>query len=721
MRSRIFKIRDQETIYDMMRMFNNYSGQFNSLHNEMNKLYDFTVAALQWDPVVKKALEQEGRPVNSYNLARTIFNVIVGISEDNAKKGKAAPRTTGDRKLTEVVTQTVDYFMKKGGYSEAATRVFLDVIIARLGVYHVGWEYSGNNDQYGQLFIDARDPREFLWEPNYNDNLWSDAGFVFRKHSMNVDQMVNSFALEDEELQLEIMKEASIFYESGNLKDKWLTKKLKALFSAVYETATNVSTGTSDNLYSSALRWFDPSSGKFDILELHEQRTERRLVAADLNRKKMIDLTDTYNSEYQTVYKKIPSDLNFDKEIIASLRKRYMIDGEVKTDLVKRRFQTMVVPAFNIKLDERAYPFETETYVYIPQFCYDNHADPLKAQSVMDDLIDPQSDFNKSMSLILELTGRYSNNGWIMDENAIVGVEEDWETKKIAPYRRVRAGYINMVKPEQSPKVPDELIRRPSELLSLVKVITNADDEVRGNASPGVTSGKHFIAKEQRQAKSYTHVLKNRDKTARAVYQLALDFIQHFVKSQQIIRITSDRPGIPETVTVNQSQFSFDENGNIAERIINDIDAEKYDIEITEEPYSVSAQDERYNKLGDLFNATVSVNPQKADKLLDVFVEVGGFPEAEKILAAWGSIGQPSEQEQQLAQIMQQIQMVMAKLGIEEKQTEVEGKKLDNVQKKVNIQKGAIDNVLGTVERTQQNGKENNNSKNNGKQKTTQK
>ena len=101
----------------------------------------------------------------------------------------------------------------------------------------------------------------------------------------------------------------------------------------------------------------------------------------------------------------------------------------------------------------------------------------------------PQADFNKSKSLILELLGRYANKGWIMDENAISGVEEDWMNNRLAPYKRVRSGYINMIKPETGQTISPELVKLPMEMQALMKVITNADDEIRGASIAGCYIG----------------------------------------------------------------------------------------------------------------------------------------------------------------------------------------------------------------------------------------
>jgi hypothetical protein len=699
-----------------MRLYQNLSSQFTPFYDEQNKLFDFTVASLQWDKAIRARLRREGRPANSYNLIRTILNVIFSVERDNRMIGKPKPRTTGDNELTNVVWQTLNFYLYHAGFSKAQKRVFMDKVVARLGVYHVGWRYTGSTDDKGKLFTESCDPREFMWELNYNDTLWEQSSYVMRKHQMSLEEILSTFALNDRELAEVIQWEAKQFFEHDPEKGKWISRRLKAMITAVYETATGFNSNR-DNLFTNYLQWWDPSTGKFDVLELHEKRMEKRLIVPDSERNKDIDITDTYNRMYKESNGKESEDYLFDNELVGKIREQYGLQGEPKEDLQNRKFTTAVIPTFNIKVNEQPYPFESKYYVYIPEYCYDTHADPIKVQSVMDDLVDPQADFNKAKSLILELLARYANKGWIMDENAIDGLEEDWTTNRIAPYRRVRSGYINMIKPEPAQTISEELVRMPLEVQQLMKVITNADDEIRGNRSPGVTSGKHFIAKEERQAKSFAMILENRDDSQKAVSELSLQFIQHYVKTQEVIRITQDIPGMDmktnDELIINQSVFDM-KNGELSERVVNDIDAIEYDIEITEEPYSISAQDERYNKLGDIFNAALAVDPKKANAMLPIIVKATGSPESTEILKQWEKLDQPNPQADMLQQMMIQIQMIMAKLGVEEKKTDIEGKKLDNIETAKNIENLERDNFFNTLDRVK--GNDQPKKKTNGKQ-----
>ena len=700
---RTWDLRDDTTIFEAMRLYHNLSEQFDPLFAEMTENFDFTVALLQWDKEIRRMLEEARRPANSYNLIRVIFNTIIAIELQNRKQIVAKPQTGGDNALAQKLTTVLLHFFNGTGFDYVRTKVFIDSIVARFGTYYVGWSYS--NNPLGELILAAVDPREMMFEPNYDDPLWSKSSYLMRKHSLSLEEILNQFALNDTEMQDAILEEAAIFFQQEpNKRDKWISKRLKALFSAVYETATGYSSGT-NSMFKNYLQWFDPLTGKFDVLELHEKRTERRLMVPDRDGRKLYDVTEPYMNVLKQNNKDFDGVRFSDNEAVNVVKDNYNLSGEPRVELDNRRFVTAVIPTFNLKVNEQPYPFKSDYYVYIPQYCYDLHADPLKAQSVMDDLKDPQKHFNKAQSLKLELLGRYANKGWILDENAIAGVEEDWASNRIAPYKRVRAGYINMIKPEEGQTISPDLVRDPLETQSLMKVISNADDEIRGQTNSEVKSGKHFIAKEEQQTKSFSYLFTNVNRSAKAVAKLSVSFIQHYVTTQRIFRITEDvdvNNDQTQELTVNQSFFSYDpEAGKIIEKIVNDITIGEYDIEISDTPYSSNAKELEYKKLIDLFNAAAEINPKKADALLNVLVEAGSYPSGQKILKLWAKIDEPSPEQAQLAQIVQQMQLVLAKLGVAEKAEEVKGKKLDNVKKSQEIKQAAkenaVRNVLGNI------------------------
>jgi hypothetical protein len=683
MKERTWEIYDEDTIQEMMRLWTNLDPVFERLNAEQTRAFDMTVAADQWLREWKEAYEQKGRPVSSYNLIRKSINAINAVELANRKRVVAKPTGTGDAAMTEIVTPVLHHFLYGAGFDYHRTKVFNNSIIAKFGVYHIGWSFA--EDPLGTLTIDDCDPRTVRFEPNYADSTWEKAGYILRKHSMSLEELLNKFALDDLELQEALIQEAKFFFEfDPDKRNKWLTRKLKQLFTAIYETATG-SNPMSSSLPQKFLNWYDPLTGKFDVLELHEKRTERRLIVNDSKRNKDWDITDRVMMD---------DGVRYDGLKVEQLKETYGFDGDPRTNLKDIKYLTAVVPAFRCKVNDQPYPYEITGYCYKPQYCYDYHADPLKTQSVIDDLIDPQSTYNKAQSLKLELLWRYANNGWVLDANAIDGYEQDWESGHMAPFRRVRPGYMGQIKPEQHQNVSADLIRETQELPMLMETITNTGSAMEGRGSSQDKSAKHFIAKEQQQTKSFSYLFNNVDDAAIEVAKSSWKIIQFNVTIPRMFRITQDDKA-PTDIKVNQRQLALDmETGRIITKIKNDITVGDYDFEMSKTPYSGNAKEMEFMKLAELFDAAVAVNPKKADALLPIMVEEGNYPYAQKILRAWEQSEAPSPEQVQMQELMSKVQEIMVKLGIEEKKATVEGLNLDNEKKVMELRAMAINNVL---------------------------
>ncbi len=685
MHKRNWKIQDEQTIFEMMRLWTNLDPIFDQINKDQTRSFDMTVANDQWLREWKEAYERKGRPVTSYNLLRQVINVINAVELSNRKRIIAKPTGDGDAELAETVTEVLLHFFHRTEFDWHRTKVFNNSIIAKFGVYHLSWSFE--NDPMGELEIDDCDPRTLRFEPNYSDPSWQKSGYILRKHSLSLEEILNKFALNDLELQEAIINEARMFFDySPDKRNKFLSTKLKHLFTAVYESATG-SNPNSSNSPHKYFDWFDPLTGKFEVLELHEKRTERILLVHDSRRKKDMDITNLVKEK---------DGIRFNNELIEQVKHKYGLDGEPRTNLKDSKYVVAVIPAFRLKVNEQPYPFQIKGYVYVPQYCYDYHADIMKSQSVIDDLIDPQSAYNKAQSLKLELLWRYANNGWILDANAIDGYEEDWESGRMAPFRRVRPGYIQMIKPEQQQHISPDLINETKELPGVIELISNAGASIRGRQEPNEKSGKHFIAKKTQEEKSFSYLFNNVDGAARAVAESSWGIIQYNVTIPRLFRITHDQNIEPQNLMVNERQLMKDpETGMLIEKIKNDISIGKYDFVMDKTPYSGNAKEIEFAKLSELFEAVAEINPERANAMLPILVEAGGFPFAQKILEAWQQTEGPSPEEQQMQQLMMQVQQIMAKLGIEEKKAEVTGLQLDNEKKAQELRTITNQNNLG--------------------------
>lgn len=702
---RNFSVRNDDLIFDMLRMWNSLSSVFDPLHDEMTRNYNMLVSKLQWKEEWRAELEAAGRSTFSYNLLRKVVNSLLGADLESRKQIVAkAKGAVSDPKMAQIVTQILLHFTDNTNFDWHKTRVMIDTIIAKFGVYNVGWSYE--DDPEGELYIKAIDPRRIRFELNYADPNWEETGYIFDKHQLSLEEILDKYALNDLEMQNILIEEAKVFFEEEyDKKKKWISRKLKSIFNAAFEVVTGTQRAR-DNNFSQFLNWWDPLTGKFDVLELHEKRTERRLLIAEpipgTDKFKHIDITDETRAE---------DGINFDRNKISFLKEQYKLKGEPKVDLDNVKFMTAVVPAFYAVVNEQPYPFKMKGFTYVPNFCYDYHPDPYLSQSVIDDLIDPQSDYNKARNMKLELLYRYVNSGWVMDENAIIGVEEDWETNRLAPYRRVRSGYMGLIKPEDHQTISADLIRETAEAPQLIEQISNVGPQMAG---PGERekSGKLFRYRESTQIKSFSYLFSNRDNATTTVASRAWTIIQAMVQTSRLFRITVDDPELMTEkeieIAVNQKMFGFDpKSGMIIKKIKNDITIGDYDFSLGKANYNAYARELEFLFFSELFEAVSKVNPNKADAMLPYLVKIGGFPYADQVVQKWASMEGPDPQMQAFQDMMLKIQQIMAKLGIEEKKEDILGKQLDNAKKKEELKRMAKENILGTLKKKDSMSKDN--------------
>src|SRR4030067_1044304 len=73
---------------------------------EARESYDFK-AGNQWDERDKVKLEEEGRPTVTFNRMGPYFDAVTGTEINNRQQISYLPRTTGDAKKNEILTQAV--------------------------------------------------------------------------------------------------------------------------------------------------------------------------------------------------------------------------------------------------------------------------------------------------------------------------------------------------------------------------------------------------------------------------------------------------------------------------------------------------------------------------------------------------------------------------------------------------------------------------------------
>ena len=676
---REFNFRNQEKVGQTISVYNQLFSTFKPIFDEMNYNYNMIVSKNQWKAEDKAALEAAGRPANAYNLLSGVVKHLSSQEGGSRKKVTAAPRSYGDLNDALTMTKLIDYCLTNQKYDYHRTRAFIDAIIARWGWIRTMWSFE--DDPLGMLSLEAVNPMTLMFDMSYSDITLKRSQYVMYAPDMTLDQIVNQYAYDNTELLNAILEEGRKFFVQDVKEQK---KFISTALVTLINTASQFISGQTSDEYNRTLRtesWFDALTGKFKVLELHERRTERRMVIYDPDANKQVDITDEIVSQ---------DGYTEDKELMQLAMQKYPNAPEPRWSLHKQIWITTCIPAMNLIVAEEPYAIQNKNFMFSPVFAYDFHADMKQSQSVIDELLDPQTDYNKRRSTMLEMLVRFSATGYLVEEGAIDGYEADYESKKIGQYKRVKRGHLNSIKPEETPRIPPELFRDNEESKMLIEYISSTTKAVRGIQEGSNEPAKLFAAKNNVSLQMIQHLFDNLDFLNLSVGENTKANIQKFMTMQRAFRITNDYDK-PEFVEVNKPELAI-QDGQVITRILNDVTVGEYDIVISNAPYGATAREIEFIKLVDLMKLAIEVNPMAAQKMFPILIKASDSPYRADFMEALGAM-EGQDKESQIQTAMAQLQMAFQELGLDKLRAEVQNQLIQNQQDQVETQGKQLDNA----------------------------
>ncbi len=696
---------DQSRVAEVIQVYNSQLVNFKPIYDEMNKNYNMVVSSNQWESDIKTALLEQGKSANAYNLLSNVIKHMSSLEAGNRKKVTALGRTSGDVQMAATLSKLIDCLLYNQKFDYHRTRAFIDAIIARIGWLRAIWSFD--DDPLGMLDLQSINPMQIMFEMGYSDITLKKSSYVLYTPDLSLDQIINQYGQKDKKIQDHIVMQGDNYFSNQSPEDKkkFLSTTIRTLISTTQEF---FNLGTSDES-SNILRneaWYDPLTGKFKVLELHERRTTRRLLLYDPAENKNHDITNGVMGK----------DKREDSELVRQQMAKYPEASEPSWKPRKTIWITTVIPALNMKVTDEPYAIRSKNFMFTPVFCYDFHADMKQTQSVIDELRDAQSDYNKTRSALLELLVRFSAPGFLVEEGTIDGFESDYTgiTAEVGRYRRVKAGKLDRIKPETMPSIPPELFRNAEESKYLLEYISGATKTVRGIADSANEPASLNRQRNEAAIQLIQHIYDNLDQAVVQVGENVVSNIQKFMTMPRVFRIINDFDK-PEYLEVNKPEVIL-EQGKIVERILNDVTIGEYDIVISNSPYGPTEREMEFVKLVDLMKFALTISPEFGIKLFPVMVKASDSSYRSEVLEALGMMGEKKDDPQAQQQIamqalqnaFQQLELDKARATVQNQmiqnqqdQVETEGIALDNAKKKVELQLGAQGQMIDNAQKNQ--------------------
>jgi hypothetical protein len=607
--------------------------KFQPLNDERMRNFNMMVSDLQWDKKAKEKLEREGRPAKAYQLISPVIKNISGYEKGGRKKLAVTGRTSGDFDKAMLMNHLVDFFHSKANFDYQKSRAFLDAIIGRWGIMYQGWSFE--NDPEGTLDLRRYNPFRIKFDMDFSDLTWKDCKYVIDSAWYSEEEILLALASQSPDMYEEIKVKAAQYYIKDPQARKthvntWISRLVDAVGSWFnYKDSESYN----PNVMNNNLEWFDANTSKFKVVEMHERRLRQTATLYDPSTDKLFDITGAIRTEKGE---------GFDNDKLQLIRAKFK-DPQVKMPMKKEIWVSTVIPAFNMLCKDEAYPIQNGNFMFTPIWAYDFHADPLRTQSVVDELLDPQSDYNKRRSTLLELTSRYASMGYVMAAGAEKGFEDEWQNKKIGGVRHINDAFWGKWQQDQPVQVPQEIVRDQIESKMLLEEISGVTKASKGQTEASGESGRLFLAKKDQTDVMLQYLFDNLDMATLQIGRNTVDLIQYYCTEPRMIRITED--GQPQDLVLNQ---------RVMGEIKNDVSIGEYDLEISQEPYGRTARQLEFAKLYDLMTFLAQIDPVFVQASIPLLIKASDTPYKNDLLQLVNSLQQQKMMQQQALEQQQQ-------------------------------------------------------------------
>lgn len=131
-------------------------------HSAARDDYDF-VAGKQWTSEDQAILEEEDRPIVTFNYSEKMIDAVCGAEVSNRQEATYKARTMGMDAVAQMMTYASRWVRDECQAADEDTDAFRDCLIAGMGWTEMKMDYSENPD--GMPIMPRIDPIEMYWDP----------------------------------------------------------------------------------------------------------------------------------------------------------------------------------------------------------------------------------------------------------------------------------------------------------------------------------------------------------------------------------------------------------------------------------------------------------------------------------------------------------------------------------------------------------------------------
>lgn len=562
---------------------NQLDGYFSDFHSDVRESKNQALGMIYSDADIRKLIK-EMRPKFVYNLFIPVLLGLVGSIKNNLPKLDVVPVTSGDVQTAELQQKLLDYyFYNANDIDYELAKSYLFALIGKIGWIAVDYSYEKNPD--GMVDIRWVNPLQIKFDPNWSRRDASDMRYLTSYAWMTPEEMVTRYAARDEELAEKIFEESKnlLGYDPSVSKSKvtsWTTR----LFGSTKQYSRNKGFDTEN--YQEEGQWF--RDGLFKVIDFYEVLSVPTMRVYDTVTGQSEDITDKVMKDNYVINPATTLKDWYDNDKLQQVRSQF-VEPLITTRYRQQRFMYSVVPAIQTVLYANKLKVQTNTFKHIPIFALDIGESALETKSVIDVIRDPVTSYNLRRNTILTYLMKMSNRGWIAEENAIDGYEQQFLNNTIGGLKKVKPGALTRgaIQEEPLPPYPEALSRYSEQDKEDVYSLTPITPNYTGRKESANESGVLFAQRTERADVMQEWLIDNLSASLVNVGRLALATGQRFLRSERVIRIAEEEKE-PEYLIINKEAFGT---------VINDVSLGIYDVSVSKSPSGKFAKEREFEKL----------------------------------------------------------------------------------------------------------------------------
>jgi len=592
---------------DHKLIYEDTTSMMRSFREDMFRNINF-VGGIQYTDEDIRYLDAQRRPHYHINLTRPEVMAFIGAEESNRIMTRAEPVESSDAGMAEMLNALLDQDNIETNAYHQISIAARDAAICRFGVVALTWERTRRYPE-GQYILRVLDPRDFWWDYHPSEFDFENSEYLIHSRWYSPEHLIQLF-VSDPTRRADLTAAASR-HVGHDIKKTPYAARLTSSNSLI---SLREKSKTLSNANHQQYRYSDYyDRGLFRVIEMHDRRVVVKKIIMDFKNNDVVE---------------IPDEMKNDREFIQAQLQLRGLGGDENAVIPMEIFeywQSVSAPDLDQVelLFEKKYPVQDGGYSYkvLPFYNFDH--DRLGLKSLVDDIIDPQEIYNKSVSSELLLMNRALNPTIIIGPGAIDDEVQKAALKSNRTGVMIEAndpGQIHYKYPEMG--IVNLFARKANDSMGQISKTSTINEALKG-IRPSDASGTLVTRLSAFSESMHRIVWQNITNFILSIERKHLALDQYHLRMPRIVRELSPNGTWNEVGVVNK----FDEMSNA---FLNDPGVGKWDIKLDKTKYT---QNDKQQKLDRIAQYLAQTDPETKMGLEPLILSLLDIPGTEEIIA----------------------------------------------------------------------------------------